>query len=86
MKSKISDLRISIVDSVSDGPKIALRLCMRGRCRGRDFEIDGMGMVKIDNGFIVEAWNQWDVGRLMTQIGEVHDHPTTLDGVMQRLM
>src|ERR1044071_2854321 len=63
------NLKVIIEDMVAEGDKVAARCSVRGSHEG-DFlgraatqspvEITGMTIVRIDNGKIVEAWNNFD--------------------------
>ena len=69
---------IVIEDMVAEGDKVAARCSVRGKHEG-DFrgrsatqspvEITGMTIVRIDNGKIVEAWNNFDFMALHKQVG-----------------
>ena len=72
------NLKVIIEDMVAEGDKVAARCSVRGSHEG-DFlgraatqspaEITGMTIVRIDNGKIVEAWNNFDFMRLHQQVG-----------------
>lgn len=72
------NLMIVIEDMVAEGDKVAARCSVRGKHEG-DFmgraatqspvEITGMTIVRIDNGKIVEAWNNFDFMTLYKQVG-----------------
>lgn len=73
-------LTIVIEDMVAEGDKVAARCSVRGRHEG-DFlgraatqspvEITGITIVRIDNGKIVEAWNNFDFMTLYKQVGHL---------------
>lgn len=72
------NLKVIIEDMVAEGDKVAARCSVRGSHEG-DFlgraatqspvEITGITIVRIDNGKIVEAWNNFDFMRLHQQVG-----------------
>ena len=72
------NLMIEIEDMVAEGDKVAARCSVRGQHEG-DFmgraatqapvEITGITIVRIENGKIVEAWNNFDFMRLYKQCG-----------------
>jgi steroid delta-isomerase-like uncharacterized protein len=69
---------IDIEDMVAEGDKVAARCSVRGKHEG-DFmgsaptqapvEITGITIVRIENGKIVEAWNNFDFMTLHRQCG-----------------
>ena len=69
---------IVVEDMVAEGDKVAARCSVRGRHEG-DFmgraatqapvEITGIAIVRIENGKIVEAWNNFDFMTLHRQVG-----------------
>lgn len=71
-------LKIVIEDMVAEGDKVAARCSVRGKHEG-DFrgraatqspvELTGITIVRIDNGKIVEAWNNFDFMTLYKQCG-----------------
>ena len=72
------NLKVIIEDMVAEGDKVAARCSVRGSHEG-DFlgraatqspvEITGITIVRIKNGKIVEAWNNFDFMRLHQQVG-----------------
>ena len=74
------NIRIDIEDMVAEGDKVAARCSVRGKHEG-DFmgrvatqspvEITGMTIVRVDNGKIVEAWNNFDFMTLYKQVGHL---------------
>jgi steroid delta-isomerase-like uncharacterized protein len=73
-------LMIVVEDMVAEGDKVAARCSVRGRhegaFRGQEatqapVEITGMTIVRIDNGKIVEAWNNFDFMTLYKQVGHL---------------
>ena len=71
------NLKIVIEDMVAEGDKVAARCSVRGTNEG-DFQgraatqapidITGITIVRIDNGKIVEAWNNFDFMSLNRQV------------------
>lgn len=69
---------IVVEDMIAEGDKVAARCSVHGRHEG-DFlgraatqspiEFTGITIVRIDNGKIVEAWNNFDFMALHTQVG-----------------
>jgi len=74
------NLKVIIEDMVAEGDKVAARCSVRGSHEG-DFlgraatqapvEITGMTIVRIYNGKIVEAWNNFDFMTLYKQVGHL---------------
>ena len=74
------NLKVTIEDMVAEGDKVAARCSVRGSHEG-DFlgraatqspvEITGITIVRIDNGKIVEAWNNFDFMTLYKQVGHL---------------
>jgi steroid delta-isomerase-like uncharacterized protein len=72
------NMTVDIEDMVAEGDKVAARCSVRGKHEG-DFmgkaatqapvEITGIAMVRIENGKIVEAWNNFDFLKLHKQCG-----------------
>ena len=72
------NMLIVVEDMVAEGDKVAARCSVRAKHEG-DFmgraatqapvEFTGMTIVRIDNGKIVEAWNNFDFQTLHKQVG-----------------
>ncbi|HEU5091254.1 MAG TPA: ester cyclase [Nitrospira sp.] len=72
------NMMIVVEDVVAEGDKVAARCSVRAKHEG-DFmgreatqapvEFTGMTIVRIDNGKIVEAWNNFDFMSLHKQVG-----------------
>jgi steroid delta-isomerase-like uncharacterized protein len=72
------DIQIEVVDTVCEGDKIAARCIVRGTHTGaglgieatnRNVEFTGMTFLRVRDGQIVEAWNNFDVAKLYEQLG-----------------
>ena len=80
LRQAFPNLRIVIEDMVAEGDKVAARCSVRGKHEG-DFmgraatqspvEFNGIAIVRIDNGKIVEAWNNFDFMTMYKQIGHL---------------
>jgi len=75
------DVRITVVAELQDGDMIASRWTATMTHTGDDLGIEptgkrvgvtGMSMARIQNGVLVEGWNNWDTMALMEQIGALH--------------
>lgn len=76
--SAYPDLKIIVEDTVAEGDKIAARCTVRATHTGEGLgvaptdqpvEFTGMTIVKIKDGKIVEAWNEFDFMKMYSQIG-----------------
>jgi len=72
------DIRITVEDTVSEGDKIAARCSVQAIHSGdgigiaatnKPMAVTGMTMVRIKDGKIVEAWNNFDFMSLFQQLG-----------------
>jgi predicted ester cyclase len=77
-RSAFPDIRIEVVRSVGEGEYVAVHCHMTGTHRGaglgcaptqRPVDIWGMGIARIHDGRIVEAWNCFDFLSLYQQCG-----------------
>ena len=71
------DIEVVVEDTVSEGDKVAARCTVRGRHRGDSLgfkatdspvEFTGMSFVRISDGKIVEAWNNFDFMSMFQQL------------------
>ena len=74
------NMTIVIEDMVAEGDKVAARCSVRGKHEGEFMgraatqarvEFTGMTIVRIDNGKIVEAWNNFDFMTMYKQCGHL---------------
>lgn len=72
------DIHVEVVDTVSEGDKIAARCLVTGTHKGhtlgvpashKPVQFTGMTILRVNSGKIVEAWNNFDFQGLFTQIG-----------------
>ncbi len=72
------EVEVSVEDTVSEGDKVAARCTVRGRHRGDTLgfkatdspvEFEGICIVRIRDGKIVEAWNNFDFMSMFQQLG-----------------
>ncbi|HZR16186.1 MAG TPA: ester cyclase [Verrucomicrobiae bacterium] len=72
------DIHVEVADTVSEGDKIAARCVVRGTHKGdmlgvpashKPIEFTGITILRVKEGKIVEAWNNFDFQRLSKQIG-----------------
>jgi steroid delta-isomerase-like uncharacterized protein len=72
------NLQVVIEDMVAEGDKVAARCSVRGKHEGEflgraatqsPVDFTGITIVRINNGKIVEAWNNFDFMKLHQQVG-----------------
>jgi predicted ester cyclase len=70
-RSLFDDLRIQVVDQVSEGDRVVSRWRMTGSNRGRPAELSGITISRMERGRIVEDWSALDSLELLRQLGFV---------------
>ncbi|MCU1264725.1 MAG: putative ester cyclase [Acidobacteria bacterium] len=74
------DIVVTVEDTIAEGDKIAARCTVRGKHQGDSLgfaatqapiEITGIAIVRIENGKIVEAWNNFDFMTMYKQLGAI---------------
>ena len=72
------EIEVVVEETVSEGDKVAARCTVRGRHRGDTLgfkatdspvEFTGMAFVRVRDGKIVEAWNNFDFMSMFQQLG-----------------
>ncbi len=72
------DIKITVEDTISEGDKVAARCRVSGTHEGeglglaptnKAIEFTGMTIVRLENGKITEAWNEFDFLRMYNQLG-----------------
>ena len=81
IRSAFPDLRITILDTVADGNKVAVRLRIEGTHKGpgleglppsnRAIRLSGIAILYAANGKLVAGWNNWDQLGMLQQIGVI---------------
>jgi steroid delta-isomerase-like uncharacterized protein len=80
-RNAFPDMQVVIEDTVVEGDKIAARCTVRGTHKGegigfaathKPVEFTGMTIVRVKDGKIVEAWNNFDFSAMFQQVGQ---HP-----------
>src|SRR5829696_8998648 len=80
IRSAIPDLRITLEDDIAEGDKVVSRWRAQGTHQGElmgraptsnELMITGITIHRIEEGKIVEEWENWDALGLMQQIGAV---------------
>lgn len=76
-RNAFPDMRVDVVDTVCEGDKIAARCIVRGTHHGdtlgmaathRPVEFTGITILRVRDGQIVEAWNNFDFQTMTTQL------------------
>jgi steroid delta-isomerase-like uncharacterized protein len=78
LRGALPDIHMTIEDILAEGDKVTVRITVEGTHQGgqlgvaptgRRVHIEGIVVVRIVNGQIVEGWNSWDQLGLLRQIG-----------------
>jgi steroid delta-isomerase-like uncharacterized protein len=79
-RSAFPDLRVTVLDQIGDGDRVATQWRMEGTQKNRLMGIEatyramcieGIRIDRIANGRIAETWNRWDTFELLRQLGAV---------------
>jgi steroid delta-isomerase-like uncharacterized protein len=74
------DLTVTVLDTVTEGDKIAARCLVKGRhqgdtlgfpATGKKTEFTGVCIVRVKNGKFVEGWNNFDFLAMHRQLGSL---------------
>jgi steroid delta-isomerase-like uncharacterized protein len=80
IRGSLSGLRVAIEDIFGEGERVAIRIRLQGvhsgaglgvAPTGRRVVIQGIVIMRMENGRIVEAWNSYDQLGLLNQIGAI---------------
>jgi len=75
------NLTVDVEDAISEGDRIAARCIVRGKhdgdglgfaATGRQTEFTGMCIIRLREGKIVEAWNNFDFVKMHSDLGTLH--------------
>jgi steroid delta-isomerase-like uncharacterized protein len=78
LRNAFPDIHVEVADTICEGDKIAARCIVTGTHRGdslgvaasnKPVRFTGMTILRIEDGKIVEAWNNFDFQSLASQIG-----------------
>jgi steroid delta-isomerase-like uncharacterized protein len=78
LRGALPDIHMKIEDSIAEGDRVTVRITVEGTHKGGQLgvpptgqrvRIEGIVIVHIANGQIVEGWNSWDQLGLLRQIG-----------------
>jgi steroid delta-isomerase-like uncharacterized protein len=79
-RSAFPDLKITIEEQLAEGDLVATRWTAKGTHKGelmgiaptgKEATVTGLTLDKIEDGKIVETWNNWDTLGLMRQLGVI---------------
>jgi predicted ester cyclase len=70
-RALFDDLRIRVVDQITEGDRVVSRWVMTGSNRGRPAELSGMTISRMKAGRIAEDWTALDSLELLRQLGLV---------------
>jgi steroid delta-isomerase-like uncharacterized protein len=79
-RTAFPDLNIKVEDQIAEGDLVVTRWTSTGTHEGdmpgfpathNKVTVTGIGMDRIENGKIVEGWNNWDTLGMMQQLGAV---------------
>ncbi|MBD0324944.1 MAG: ester cyclase [Pyrinomonadaceae bacterium] len=88
LRGAFPKFQVTIEDTIAADDKVAARWTVRVThegdqlgipATGRQATVSGMSIVRISDGQIVEAWNNWDILGLMEQIGAMQPAATLLE-------
>ena len=74
------DIVVTVEDTIAEGDRVAARCTVRGRHTGHTLgfaatqapmEITGISIVRINDGKIVEGWNNFDFMTMYKQLGAI---------------
>jgi steroid delta-isomerase-like uncharacterized protein len=77
-KGAFPDIEVVVEDAIAEGDKVAARCSVRGKhqghtlgfaATGRPVEFHGICIVRVRDGQIVEAWNNFDFLNMYQQLG-----------------
>jgi steroid delta-isomerase-like uncharacterized protein len=78
LRGALPDIHMKIEDIMAEGDRVTVRITVEGTHKGgqlgvaptgRRIRIQGIVVVRVANGQIVEGWNSWDQLGLLRQIG-----------------
>ncbi len=80
------NITVTVEDAIAENDKVAARCLVRGRHAGDSLgfaatqspvEFTGMLIMRVENGKIVEAWNNFDFMKMYKQLGALKFGPAT---------
>ena len=80
IRGAFPDLHVAVLDTVSEGDKVAVRFVVKGTHSGkglpvpptgRKIRVAGMCIVELAGGRLIKGWNNWDQLGMLQQLGIV---------------
>lgn len=77
MRAAFSDIRVTVEDTIGENDKFCYRWICSARhtgdfmgfaATGKTIEITGIAILRVENGKMIEAWQNWDMLGLVEQI------------------
>ena len=77
LQATLSDIHVTVHETLVEGDKLALRWTCTGHhtggglgipATGRPIHVTGLSIMRVENGRLAEAWQNWDMLGLLTQI------------------
>ena len=90
-RESFPDIEVEVVDTISEGDKVAALCTVRGRHQGdalgfgptgQTVEFAGMTFVRVRDGQIVEAWNNFDFMSMYQQLGALRLQTPGTEGII----
>ena len=91
LRDSFPDMEIVVEETVAERDLVAARCTVRGRHQGdtlgfaateQAVEFTGMTLVRVRDGQIVEAWNNFDFMGMFRQLGALRLHTPGTEGVL----
>lgn len=79
-RDSFPDIEVIVEDAIAEDDKVAVRCILRGKHSGdalgfaataRPIEVTGIAITRIEDGKIVEAWNNFDFLTMFKQLGTI---------------
>lgn len=83
-RAAFPDLQVTVEETVAEGDRLAARCTVRGTHAGegigfaatnRPVSFTGMCMLRVKDGRIIEAWNNFDFMSMFQQVGAINPIP-----------
>ena len=90
-RDSFPDFEVVVEDTISEGDRVAARCTVRGRhqgdalgfgATGQQVEFGGICIVRVSQGQIVEAWNNFDFMSMYQQLGALRLHTPGTEGII----
>lgn len=88
-RAAFPDITVEVLETIAEGDLVAARCAVRGSHQAdtlgfaptqRPVEFEGISIVRVRHGKIVEAWNQFDFMRMFEQLGALRLQPPEREG------